>query len=179
MQIKTLEKLVSNPTLHWGFNGYETDKIFAVSVIKIENSFEFTLREKNQYYRKVWEITDKDIDYLNKIIEQGNSFGAFENDELVGWAICGFRKRNNSLFIENMLISEKYRGQNLGKLFIKNINRKARELQCSLVELETQNTHYPAIKFYQNTGFSITGINTKQYSDSTETAVYMSFDVLL
>lgn len=46
MEIKKLEKLSSNPTLNWGFNGYETDKIFAVSSIEIGNTFEFSLREK-------------------------------------------------------------------------------------------------------------------------------------
>lgn len=179
MEIKKLEKLTSNPTLDWGLNGYETDKIFSVSTIKMGNSFEFGLREKNQHYRKAWETSDEDIDDLNEIISQGNSFGAFENDELIGWIICDFRAWNNSLFIENLLVHEKFRGQSIGKLFIKNVNRKARELQCRLVELETQNTNYPAIQFYQNAGFSITGINTKLYKDSTETALFMSFDVLI
>lgn len=179
MEIKRLEKIFGNPTPSWGLNGYETNKIFAVSTIEIGNSFEFNLREKNQYYKKVWETNDGDIDDLNKIIEQGNSFGAFKDGELIGWAICDYREWNNSLFIENILISEKFRGQNMGKLFIKNINRIARELQCRLVELETQNTNYPAIKFYQNAGFTVTGINTKLYKDSTETALFMSFDVLI
>lgn len=178
IEIKKLEPLTTNPTLNWGFNGYETDKIFAVSAIEIGSSFEFSLREKNQYYKKIWETNSDDINELHEIILQGNSFGAFENDELIGWAICDFREWNNSLFIENILIDEKYRGQSIGKLFIKNINRKARELQCRLVELETQNTNYPAIKFYQNAGFRFTGINTKLYKDSTETALFMSFDIL-
>lgn len=179
IDIRKLEKLHSNPTHYWGLNGYETDKIFAISSIETGSCFEFNLREKNQQYKKIWEINDSDIEDLNEIIEQGNSFGAFENDELIGWAICDYRQWNNSLFIENILISEKFRRKNIGKLFIKNISRKARELQCRLVELETQNTNYPAIKFYHNTGFTITGINTKLYKDSTETALYMSFDMIL
>lgn len=179
MEIKKLEKLTSNPTLNWGFNGYETDKIFSISTIGIGNSFEFNIREKNQFYKKVWETSSEDINDLNEIIEQGNSFGAFENNEPVGWAICDFRTWNNSLFIENILVHEEFRGHNIGKLFIKNINRKARELQCRMVELEVQNTNYPAIKFYQKAGFSISGINTKLYNNSTETALFMSFDVLI
>lgn len=179
MKIKKLEKLISNPTLNWGFNGYETDKIFSISTIEIGTSFEFNIREKKQYYKKIWEINPEDINGLNEIIEQGNSFGAFENNELVGWAICDFRKWNNSLFIENILIHEQFRGQNIGKLFIKNINRKAKELQCRIVELEVQNSNYPAIKFYQKAGFSISGINTKLYNNSTETALFMSFEVLI
>lgn len=179
MEIKKLEKIPGNPTLNWGLNGYTTEKIFVVSAIEIGTSFEFNLREKNQYYKKVWETNAEDIDDLNEIIEQGNSFGAFENGKLIGWAICSFREWNNSLFIENILISEEFRGQNIGRLFIKNISRKARELQCRMVELETQNTNYPAIKFYKSAGFTITGINTKLYNDYTETALFMSFEVLI
>jgi len=179
MEIKKLEKITFNPTVNWGFNGYETNKIFAVSTIKMENSFEFSLREKNQYYKKAWTTNDEDIDSLNEIIEQGNSFGAFENNELIGWAICDFRAWNSSLFIENILIDEKFRGQNIGRLLIKYVSRKARELQCRMVELEVQNTNYPAIKFYQKAGFAINGINTKLYNNSTETALFMSFEILI
>lgn len=179
MEIKRLEKLTENLTLHWGLNGYKTDKIFVVSAIEIGTSFEFSLREKNQSYTKVWETNDDDISDLNKIIEQGHSFGAFHEDQLVGWIICDYREWNNSLFIENILISEEFRGQNLGRLLIKSINREARELQCRIVELETQNTNYPAIKFYQKAGFTITGINTKLYNNSIETALFLSFDVLI
>jgi ribosomal protein S18 acetylase RimI-like enzyme len=179
MEIKKLEKLTSNPILNWGLNGYETDKIFSVSSIEIGNTFEFSIREKYQHYKKIWETTSDDINELNKIIEQGHSFGAFENDELIGWIICDFRECNNSLFIENMLVSEKFRGQNIGRLLIKNINRKARELQCRILELETQNTNYPAIKFYQKAGFQFTGINTKLYNNSSETALFMSYEVLM
>lgn len=177
IEIKKLQKLTTNPTLNWGLNGYETDKIFVVSAIEIGNSFEFNLREKNQHYRKIWETDSHDIDELNDLIAQGHSFGAFDNNKLIGWIICDFREWNNSLFIENMLISEKYRGQNIGRLLIKNVNREARELQCRIVELETQNTNYPAIRFYQKAGFLFTGINTKLYNNSTETAIFMSYDL--
>ncbi|WP_326984749.1 GNAT family N-acetyltransferase [Chryseobacterium sp. MYb264] len=178
MEIRKLTRLDDNPTFNWGLNGYETDKIFVVSAIEIGTTFEFSLREKNQPYKKVWETSSEDINDLNNIIKQGHSFGAFDHNELVGWIICDFRTWNNSLFIENVLISEKFRGQNIGRLLIKSVNREARELNCRIVELETQNTNYPAIKFYQSAGFLITGINTKLYNNSMETALFMSYDVL-
>ncbi|WP_261511212.1 GNAT family N-acetyltransferase [Chryseobacterium paludis] len=177
IEIKKLEKLPSNPTINWGFNGYETDTIFVVSAIEMNNTFEFSLREKKQQYKKIWETSPDDITELNEIIEQGHSFGAYEEDELVGWLIAEFREWNNSYYIENILIDEKFRGQDIGKQLLKKANREARNLKCRIVELETQNTNYPAIKFYQRAGFALTGINTKLYNNSTETALYMSFDV--
>ncbi|MDC8104930.1 GNAT family N-acetyltransferase [Chryseobacterium sp. PTM-20240506] len=177
-EIKKLEKLISDPTVNWGLNGYETDTIFVVSAIAMGNIFEFSLREKKQHYKKNWETGPDEINDLNEVIKQGHSFGAFINGELVGWLIAEFREWNNSFYIENILISEKFRGQDIGKQLIKKANREARDLNCRIVELETQNTNYPAIKFYLRAGFSFTGINTKLYNDSTETAIYMSFDVL-
>ena len=178
IEIKKLEKLPSDPTANWGLNGYETDTIFVVSAIEMGTTFEFSLREKRQHYKKIWKTDFDDITELNKIIEQGHSFGAFQDDELVGWLIAEFREWNNSFYIENILISENLRGQDIGKQLIKMANRKARDLSCRIVELETQNTNYPAIKFYQRAGFNLTGINTKLYNNSVETALYMSFDVL-
>ncbi|ASK30245.1 streptothricin acetyltransferase [Chryseobacterium sp. T16E-39] len=178
IEIKKLEKLSSDPTSDWGLNGYETDTIFVVSTIGMGNTFEFSLRKKKQYYKKVWETGSEDLAELNEIIAQGHSFGAFEGDELVGWLIAEFRTWNNSYYIENILVSEKLRGQDIGKQLIKMASKEARILGCRIVELETQNTNYPAIKFYQRAGFNFTGIHTKLYKDSTETALYMSFDVL-
>lgn len=177
IEIKKLEKLQSNPTMNWGLNGYETETIFVVSAIEMNNTFEFSLREKKQHYKKIWETDSDDIAELNEIIKQGHSFGAFQEDELVGWLIAEFREWNNSYYIENILIDEKFRGQDIGKQLIKMANREARNLKCRIVELETQNTNYSAIKFYQRAGFNFTGINTKLYNNSTETALYMSFDV--
>ena len=88
MEIRKLEELSGDPAINWGLNGYITDKIFVVSAIEIKGSFEFSLREKKQPYTKIWETNPDDIDELNTTIRQGHSFGAYENDELVAWAIC-------------------------------------------------------------------------------------------
>lgn len=178
MEIRKLKIFEENFIPDPDCNNYETEKIFVVSTIETGNSFEFTLREKNQYYKRIWERDFYDIERLNSIIQQGHSFGVYVKEELTGWIICDYRLKNNSLFIENIWINEKFRRQNLGRLLIKNINREARELQCRIVETEIRNTNYPAVKFFRKAGFQFTGINTKLYNDSTETALFMSFDVL-
>jgi ribosomal protein S18 acetylase RimI-like enzyme len=179
MEIKKLNKLTGNPTVKWGLIGYNTDIIYVISSIEMDGSFEFSLREKKQPYVKVWETEPKYMAELNAIIDQEHSFGAFHEGELIGWVICNFRASNNSLFIETILISEPFRGRNIGRMLIKAVNREARELNCRIVEVETQNTNYPAIQFYRKCGFVFTGINTKKYVDSAETAVLMSFDLMI
>lgn len=178
MEIRKLKIFEENFIPDPDYKSYETENIFVVSTIETANSFEFNLREKKQHYKK---IGNPEIDYItrfNDLIEQGHSFGIFENEELIGWIICDYRGKNNSLFIEDIWINKELRRQNLGRLLIKNINREARNLQCRIVEAELSNTNYPAIKFFLKAGFQFTGINTKLYNNSTETALFMSFDLI-
>lgn len=177
MEIKKLQKLTSNPSVEWGQNGYSTDIIYSVSSIELSSNFEFTLREKKLSYTKIWETGSDDIDELNMIIEKDSSFGVFAENELQGWIICEHRTWNNSFYIENILVNEKYRRQGLGIMLIKNAIKEARKLNCRVIELETQNTNYPAIQFYRRMGFNITGLNTRLYNHSDEIALFMTLDV--
>ncbi|KFF75431.1 streptothricin acetyltransferase [Chryseobacterium sp. P1-3] len=170
-------KLTDNPSLTWGHNGYTTDRIYSVSSIEYAGSFEFSLREKSFPYTKVWETGSEDIEELNLIIEKGHSFGAFINNELIGWIICEQRTWNNSFYIENILIDEKYRRLGVGIQLIKNAVKEARKLNCRVIELETQNTNYPAIQFYRRMGFNITGVNTRLYDNAEEIALFMTLDI--
>lgn len=177
MEIKKLQKLTSNPSLNWGNNGYSTDTIYSVSSIEFNNSFEFTLREKALSYSKIWKTDSNDIEDLNTIIGEDHSFGAYADDELQGWIICEHKTWNNSFYIENILINEKYRRQGIGIMLIKNAIKEARKLKCRIIELETQNTNYPAIQFYRRMGFNITGVNTRLYDQPDEIALFMTLDI--
>ncbi|KYH05583.1 streptothricin acetyltransferase [Chryseobacterium cucumeris] len=177
MEIKKLQKLTSNQSLDWGHNGYTTDVRYVVSSIEFGGSFEFILKEKSLPYHKIWETTSEDLEELNTIIEQGNSFGAFVNEELAGWIICEQRTWNNSFYIENILVNEKYRRQGIGIKLIKSAIKEARKLNSRVIELETQNTNYPAIQFYRRMGFNITGLNTRLYENPEEIALFMTLDI--
>ncbi|WP_353146851.1 GNAT family N-acetyltransferase [Chryseobacterium sp.] len=177
MEIRNLQKLTDNPSLSWGHNGYTTDTMYSVSSIEFAGSFEFIIREKSVPYTKTWETSAEDINELNLIIEKGNSFGAYINDELAGWIIGEKRTWNNSFYIENILIDEKYRRQGIGIQLIKSAIKEARKLNCRVIELETQNTNSPAIHFYRRMGFNITGVNTRLYDNPEEIALFMTLDI--
>lgn len=177
MEIKKLQKLSSNPSLNWGHNGYTTDIIYSVSSIEYSSSFEFSLREKKLSYTKIWETGDDELEELNTIIEKDNSFGAFSEGELQGWVIGEHRTWNNSFYIENILVNQKHRRQGVAVMLIKKAIKEARRLNCRVVELETQNTNYPAIQLYRRMGFNITGLNTRLYDQSDEIALFMSLDI--
>ncbi|AZA77560.1 GNAT family N-acetyltransferase [Chryseobacterium sp. G0186] len=177
MEIKKLQKLSSNPILNWGYNGYTTDIIYSVTSIEYSSSFEFNLREKKLSYSKIWETGDDELEELNTIIEKDNSFGAFADGELQGWVIGEHRTWNNSFYIENILINEQYRRQGVAVMLLKNAIKEARQLNCRVIELETQNTNYPAIQLYRRMGFNITGLNTRLYDQSEEIALFMTLDI--
>ncbi|REC49516.1 GNAT family N-acetyltransferase [Chryseobacterium pennipullorum] len=177
MEIRKLHKLTTDPGLKWGHNGYTTDKIYSISSIESAEIFEFILKEKTYPYTKTWETTPDEFDDLNAVIEQGNSFGAYVNGELTGWIICEHRTWNNSFYIENILIDEKHRREGIGILLIKSAVKEARQLNCRVIELETQNTNYPAIQFYRRMGFNLTGFNTRLYENPEETALFMTLDL--
>ncbi|WP_126651878.1 GNAT family N-acetyltransferase [Chryseobacterium aureum] len=177
MEIRKLQKLESDPTLDWGQNGYTTDIRYVVSSIEMGGAFEFILKEKALPYSKTWETTSEELEDLNTLIEQGNSFGAYVNEELAGWIICEHRTWNNSFYIENILVDEKHRRKGIGIMLIKSAIKEARKLNCRVIELETQNTNYPAIQFYRRMGFNMTGLNTRLYNNSEETAIFMTLDM--
>ncbi|VFA41850.1 GNAT family N-acetyltransferase [Chryseobacterium indologenes] len=177
MEIKRLLKLISDPSINWGHNGYTTEKIYTVSSIEFSGSFEFVVKEKPLSYSKLWETSDEDFKDLNKIIEKGQSFAAYIDDEIIGWIICEQRAWNNSFYIESILVDQKYRRHGAGIMLIKSAIREARRLNSRVIELETQNTNYPAIQFYRRMGFNITGLNTRLYENSDEIALFMSLDV--
>ncbi|MBV8328738.1 GNAT family N-acetyltransferase [Chryseobacterium sp.] len=177
MEIKKLETLKTDPSMKWGHNGYSTDMIYSVSSIEYNRLFEFTLKEKSFSYTKIWKTSSDELNDLNEVIEKGCSFGAYIQDELIGWIIGEHRTWNNSFYIENILIHEKYRRQGIGIQLIKNSIREARRLRCRVIELETQNTNYPAIQFYRRMGFNITGLNTRLYDSPDEIAVFMTLDI--
>ncbi|MFD2522234.1 GNAT family N-acetyltransferase [Emticicia soli] len=179
MYIKPLTRVKNNPTINWGHNGYTTSHIFEIKTIETESGFSFMMEKVEKSYYKTWHINEDDIADLNAIIYTEYSFGAYENDELIAWAICDYRNWNNTIYIDNFLIAEKYRNKGIGKQLIQAIKNKAKECACRVVELETQNTNVPAIEFYLKQGFKITGINQKLYDgeNAEEVAIFMSFDI--
>ena len=177
MEIRKLEEISSASLEAFGNNGYNTDIIFQLSYVTSPDHFGFEFKEtKRSYYKN--QLTDtEDINDLNELIRKGHSFAAYWENEMVGWIICSIREWNNSCYIENILVSVKFRGKKIGKALIGAAREYARKVGCRLIELETQNTNYPAIQFYLKQGFVISGLNLKLYNKIDECAIYMSQDL--
>jgi len=62
--------------------------------------------------------------------------------------------------------------------FIEALISHARAKQLCLIELETRNTNAPAIAFYRQQGFAITGLNIKLYNqENGEIAIFMTYQL--
>jgi len=180
MKIEVLNSLTKRQFENLGHDGYESDQIYDLMLDTDENStlFKLTLRSLKKKYVKYFRTTSEDIEIYNKYILEGNSFGAYYDNELVGFAICEEHKWNNSLYLSSLLVSQKERQKGIGKLLIEKIIEHAKTKKFRLIELETQNTNVPAIKFYQKQGFKITGLKSNLYNDEVmEKAIYMTFEI--
>jgi GNAT superfamily N-acetyltransferase len=85
-------------------------------------------------------------------------FGFFvaENEgEVVGMALYYFRYstwKGKRLFLEDLIITEKFRGKGLGELLLKEIISQASKENCTGVMWQVLDWNEPAIKFYNKFG---------------------------
>ena len=179
IEIKILEQLTFEQLELFGEQSYSSDNKYDV-IREIKNDeISFLLKPVNREktFVKNWAVNRKDYEVYLKLISQGNSFGAYENDELAGFIITDRRSWNNSLWIEMIQVKEEYRNKGIGTLLLKAIEKLSKQNKIRLIELETQNTNVPAIKFYRNCGYEFSGLNINLYDPSEikdEIAIYMS-----
>ncbi len=183
LNIKLLTELSFRSINDLGHNGYISDVIYKAEKNSDKETISFVLKPEKQNvpYFKTWKLTDENIDHYRRIISEGYSFGAYENNELAGIVLCEERKWNNTLYIENLLVSESQRGKGIGKSLMKKVIETAAQNNLRHIELETQNTNGHAIGFYSKLGFSVTGMNLTLYDpdeNNEEVAIFMVYDLM-
>jgi diamine N-acetyltransferase len=88
--------------------------------------------------------------------------GLFLDEKLIGISGLWYSLRHyigKSVELDHVIIDEKYRGQHLGKQFIKWINEYTVSKGCEAVELNTYSGNTKSHKFYYNQGFDIYGFH--------------------
>ncbi|MCW3464129.1 GNAT family N-acetyltransferase [Chitinophaga nivalis] len=160
----------------FGHNGYTSDQAFEVTkkVAADEMTLCLKLIDLRIPYVKDWEEDEASFATYEQLIAEGHSFGAYDADQLVGVVICEARTWNNTLWIDLMMIAQSHRRKGIGALLLQQVSRHAVGKGFRLVGLETQHTNAPAIKFYQQQGFEITGLDLRLYEQENEVAFFMS-----
>lgn len=183
VEIRTLKKLSFEQLESFGFNGFKTDKIISVEKSNEGKSIVIKLNElklENEYIKE-WKSDHDSVSFFQNIIDEGFSFGAFKDDVLIGILLSSYHEWNNSLWIENIRISEKAKGEGLGRELIDSLIEFARNENVRILGLEVQSSNYPAIKFYEKCGFEISGVDFNRYpqreNDIYQVALIMNINL--
>ena len=107
-------------------------------------------------YKEVWSITEITQETLNKFLSNDNHMFVVEDDgQIIGFATLHLQQkliRNGGIsgLIEDVVVREKYRGQNIGSKLIESLINKSKELGCYKVILSC----FPErVSFYERNGF--------------------------
>lgn len=184
IEIRTLNNLSYEQLESFGFNGFKTDKVISVEKSKEANSMIIKLNdlELEKEYVKEWKSDFDSVSFFQSIIDERCSFGAFKDDILIGILLSSYHRWNNSLWIENIRVSEEFKGKGLGKKLIARLIEFAKSKNVRLLGLEVQSSNYPAIKFYEKCGLEISGVDFDRYpqkeNDIYQVALIMNIKLL-
>jgi GNAT superfamily N-acetyltransferase len=88
--------------------------------------------------------------------------GLFDDKKLIGTIGLWYSMKHyigKSVEPDHVIISEDYRGQNLGKQFFNWVYKYTKSKGCEAVELNTYTNNTKSHKFYYNEGFNIYGFH--------------------
>jgi ribosomal protein S18 acetylase RimI-like enzyme len=98
-------------------------------------------------------------------VEELSFLGARRGGEIAGlltWRAVGW---NDTLWLVDVRVREAERRTGVGSALIRALDRIAREERVRGIFVETQIANYPAVRFYQAHGFTISGFNDHLYTN--------------
>lgn len=155
-------------TIQTIITGYTSDAKYRVKRLDLETAMGFVLElvTLNPPYVKVYDPVDAEsLAYYQSALEQALSFGAYDDDRLVGLSLGSERQWNQTLWINEFHIAESHRGKGLGRMLMECVMEEGKTRGLRIVGCETQNTNVPAIRFYRRMGFVLDGIDLSLYSN--------------
>ncbi|MDO7907005.1 GNAT family N-acetyltransferase [Paenibacillus sp. JX-17] len=179
MKILPLSEYPEKQLMQLGSFGYQSRLKFAVTKQESAKSVHLSLElvELEKPYIKLEPIGYEDHARYREMVEEGNSFGLYMDEELAGIAVCGFQAWNNTLVLWHLQVAERHRRKSLGSLLISSVEQAAKSKGIRAITAETQNTNTGAIAFYRSCGFKLEGIDLSLYTNEDavdgEVALYM------
>lgn len=93
-----------------------------------------------------------------------------ENHNVLGYAFCLFQQHLHhnilsdikTLYIDDLCVDEKVRGQHIGKKLYQAVLHLAKEYECYNVTLNVYANNHSAIKFYESCGLSMQKIGLEK-----------------
>lgn len=109
---------------------------------------------------------DENYDYMAMRKEYA-FFGAYDSDQCVGLVILK-HDWTKYLYVEDLKVSQAYRGQGIGRQLIHAAMNFACEHGYRGLQLVAQDNNLAACLFYLRTGFRIGGLNTEVYNGTSQ-----------
>jgi ribosomal protein S18 acetylase RimI-like enzyme len=100
-----------------------------------------------------------------QILHAGFSFGAYDDELLVGLIIAEPQEWNRSLSVWEFHVAPTHRRTGIGRQLMACAEDQARRSGLRAIVCETQNTNAAAIMVYRKLGFTIEGIDLSLYSN--------------
>ena len=160
-------------------SGYFSDSKYAVVHTETESCVSFDLRlvTLDKPYVKRFHYNDAILQQYNTVLSTGYSFGAYDDNLLVGLIIAEEHQWNRSLSVHEFHVAKTHRNQGIGKQLMECVTEKASRAGFRIIVCETQNTNPTAINVYRKLGFRVEGIDISFYSNHDypegEIAVFM------
>lgn len=179
IEIRPLNPVIYEDIHNLGFNGFITDRVFKLRENKSDESIIFSLEcmTLSDPYKKEWHLSHNAIESMNETIKEGLSFGAYDKDTLLGFVLATRVKWNNSLWLENLRVSEDHRGQGIAKRLLEDIETFAKNKAFRLIGLEVMGSNVPAIELYKKLDYVVDGFDRSHYptrhGGQKEIAVFM------
>lgn len=116
------------------------------------------VRELAEYERALPEVTNT----LTAMERDGfgdqpiyGFFVAEENDQIIGISLYYYRYstwKGKRLYLEDIIVTESFRGKGIGKLLFEETMRQSQQTQCTGMMWQVLDWNEPSIKFYEKYG---------------------------
>jgi ribosomal protein S18 acetylase RimI-like enzyme len=154
---------------------FVTDRVFCVGVTR--RSHELAEIVADPPLEKAYPIAD----HLEEIAAAHWSRVALIDDEIVGLVAMSLSQWNRRAQIEHLYVARSARNNGVGTALMQAALDEARRREARCLFVETQTNNYPAIQFYERSGFAWCGLDLSLYDPDAvragEVAVFFARDV--
>lgn len=147
--------------------GYSSSSVYTVAshTGETETSFSLVLKALGQPFVKKHDYSDPTVlAYDNEVARQGYSYGAFSG-KLNGFILGEVQNWNSTLVIREFGVAPELRRRGIGKALLETMIARSKQDGLRGILCETQSTNVPAIRLYQELGFTIQGLDLSFYSN--------------
>lgn len=109
-------------------------------------------RKLNNAPKEFWQKDEESIETLKEWQEEGTVYNVFKDEQEVGFFYVRFGGQNVA-WLEDLYISEQFRGQGIGKKAMATLDELMREKKVTSMFVDVIPRNTSAIKLYRECGF--------------------------